>query len=302
MSELENVIAEPDVTESEIIETKDNESEESVRESFMRTEQLKKEIELENEQQDINFAEIKKTAAPPPQRRRYYYIGTLSASLSLITMGIVMTFSLFSPTGILAAFKFAPLILVFLGCEVGYAMLRNRTARLRYNVKSLILTVSLVAVTFGMSLISITNTTVGGERHYAEERLQNMLAREISAAMPVKNVKSVDIQLHLYGSDPTEYKTVADLEDSDLIDLDITYINAQVSMYEFSQNCRRIMDVLKTMPYNFGKISFIADDDINSYRMEIDWLYQSGFSASELLPLINYFGNEIVMDIPDLKE
>ena len=151
-----------------------------------------------------------------------------------------------------------------------------------------------------MSIISVNNSVTGGERYYAEERLENMLNREISHAMPLDNVKNVDIKIHLYGDDPAVYETIKDLEDSDVIDLEITYIDAQMTMHEYAQNCRRIMDVLSTMPYNFGIVSFTANDDINSYRMEINWLYQSDFSTTELVPLINYFGNNIVMDIPDL--
>lgn len=308
MTELEKAVTGADEADEAITfeaEFKDEapEEEETVREGLNKIEQMKKEIAIENEQLEIKFAEVRKTeTAVPAQRRRYYYIGTLSAALSLILMGIAMTVSLFSPVGVLSALKVAPLMLVFLGLEIGYAVFRNRNARLRYNLKSLILTFSLVVVTFVMSLISVTNTATGGERHYAEERLRNMLSREISSAMPLSNVRDVDIELHLYGSDPTVYETIKDLEDSDSIDLEITYINAQVTMYEFASNCRRIMDSLAVMPYNFGTINFIADDDINSYRMEINWLYQSGFSTTELLPLINYFGNEIVMDIPDLAD
>jgi len=217
-------------------------------------------------------------------------------------MGIAMTISLFSPTGVLSALKVAPLMLVFLGAEIAFAAIRNKSARLRYNVKSLVLTVLLVLVTFLMSLISINNSVTGGERYYAEERLQNMLNREISVKMPLDNIKDVNIEIHLYGDDPAAYETIKDLEDSDIIDLEIIYTDAQMTMREYADNCRRIMDALSVMPYNFGVVNFIADDDINSYRMEINWLYQSDFSSTELASLINYFGNDIVMDIPDIED
>ncbi len=280
-----------------------SEEEKTVHIEINRIKKMNAEIAIENETINRNFRELQKPrpVATAP-KKRYHYVGTLSASLSLIMMGIAMTISLFSPTGVITALKVAPLMLVFLGLEVGYAMIRNRTARLRYNLKSLILTFLLVIVTFVMSLISVTNTATGGERHYAEERLNNMLSREISEAMPLENVRNVEIELHLYGDDPSEYEDIEDLEDSDIIDLNITYIDADVTMYEFASNCRRILDSLSTMPYNFGSINFIADDDINSYHMEINWLYQSDFSATELIPLVHYFGNDIVMDIPDLSD
>lgn len=321
MTELEKAIMSDNETEDEAIavtetieenmvqtvadDTSDiiSEEEKTVHIEINRIKKMNAEIAIENETINRNFRELKKPrpVATAP-KKRYHYVGTLSASLSLIMMGIAMTISLFSPTGVITALKVAPLMLVFLGLEVGYAMFKNRTARLRYNLKSLILTFLLVIVTFVMSLISVTNTATGGERHYAEERLNNMLSREISEAMPLENVRNVEIELHLYGDDPSEYKDIEDLEDSDIIDLNITYIDADVTMYEFASNCRRILDSLSTMPYNFGAINFIADDDINSYRMEINWLYQSELSSTELIPLVHYFGNDIVMDIPDLSD
>ena len=302
MTELEKAVMEPELESEEIIsEPETDETEKMLNESKAKVEQLKQEMAEESKQLDLKFAEIKLSSREKPQpRRRYYYIGTFSAALSLIMMGVAMTISLFSPTGILTAFKIAPLMLVFLGLEVSFAIFRNRTARLKYNVKSLLLTFSLVIVTGIMSNISVNNSVTGGERYYAEERLQNMLNREISHAMPLDNIKNVSIKIHLYGDNPAAYETIKDLEDSDVIDLEITYINAQMTMQEYAQNCRRILDVLSTMPYNFGVVAFTANDDINSYRMEIDWLYQSAFSTTELVPLINYFGNNIVMDIPDI--
>ncbi len=308
MTELEKAVMEPEISETEITEaeieaTEISASEEALRESSEKVERMKQEIKAENEQLNIKFTQVKLTQQPrPPQKRKYHYVGTLSAAASLILMGITMTISLFSPTGILTALKFAPLMLVFLGLEVGLAVFRNRSVRLRYNAKSLILTFLLVTVTFVMSLISASNTAAGGERHYAEERLQNMLEREISNEISDDFVKDVVIQIHLYGDDPSEYDSIKDLEDSDVIDLGIHFVDADITMYEFAGNCRDIMNSLMKMPYNFGMVSFIAEDDINSYRMDVNWLYQSDFSATELVPLINYFGNDIVMDIPDLIE
>ncbi len=304
MTELEKAVMASEVEDEikEMVgEVEISEPDDAVQESFEEVERMKKEIEAENNQLNISFSEIRANPAPVP-RKRYHYIGTFSAAASLVLMGIAMTFSLFSPTGILASLKFAPLMLVFLGLEIGFAMLRNRSMRIRYNVKSLVLTFLLILVSFIMLIISVTNSVTGGERHYAEERLRNMLGREISREISNEIIKNVDIQIHLYGNDPSVYENINDLEDSDVIDLEIQYINAQMTMYEFAANCRKTMDSLSKMPYNFGTVAFTANDDINSYSMEINWLYQSGFSSTELIPLVNYFGNDIVMDIPDLVD
>lgn len=304
MTELEKAVMqtdEDDVQEEAVVT--ENAEEEALRESTVNIEKMKREIKAENDMLNAEFMHVKETVRTvPAQRRRYYYIGTVSAAASLILMGVAMTVSLFSPVGVLSALKVAPLMLVFLGLETGYAVFRNRSARLRYNLKSLILTVLLILVSFIMSLISVTNSATGGERYYAEERLKNMLDREISAEFSDYTVKDVDIKIHLYGDDPSDYENIRDLKDSDVIDMEIKFINAQCTMQEFASSCRRIMDSMMKMPYNFGTVSFSADDDINSFHLSINWLYQSDFRTTELIPLINYFGNDIVMDIPDLVE
>ena len=309
MTELEKAVMNPEAADEELSETEElidieqetiDDAEETLRKSADDVQRMKKEMEIETRQLNMEFAAIKNEPKPP--RRRYHYIGTFSAAASLILMGIAMTFSLFSPTGILTSLKVAPLMLVFLGIEIGLAIFINRSARIRYNLKSLILTFSLIVLSFVMSLISVSNSVTGGERYYAEERLQNMLAREISREISHDAVKDVGIEIHIYGDNPAEYDSINDLKDSDVIDLEIKYINAQVTMYEFASNCRRVMDSISKMPYNFGSVNFTADDDINSYRLEINWLYQQDFSTTELVPLINYFGNDIVMDIPDLSD
>lgn len=238
----------------------------------------------------------------PARRRRYSRIGTLSAIASLIFMGAAMTVSLFSPTGILGAFRLSPIMLVFLGLEAALSVYVNKSTRLRFDLKNIILTVSLIAAAFAMSIISVTYSVTGGERHYAQERLQNMLAREIRAAIPSENVRDVGIEVLLYGENPEEYETIRDLEESDTINLTVTYNDAQMSTYEFAESCCEIVGGLSEMPYNFGEIRFIADDEENQYSLTLNWLYQSELSAAELIPFVNYFGEDIVFDIPDLPD
>ena len=290
--------------EEDIVEQiEDDISVKALRISTDETNRLKEEIRQENEQLDIKFAEVRvNRTSRPVTKRKYFYIGTFSAALSLIVMGVAMLISLFSPVGILGAFKLAPVMLIFLGIEILLAVIANKSARIKYNIKSLILVVLLVGVSCIMSVISVTNSATGGERYYAAQRIENMLSREISEAVPSDIIRNVTIELQLHGSDPYAYENISDLEEGDVINLEITYIDAQVTMYEFASNCRKVMDGIKNMPYNFGKLDFIADDDINSYRMEINWLYQSDFTATELMPLVNYFGNDIVIDIPDLVD
>lgn len=275
--------------------------EEIIQDSMDAVRRMTEEIEQENAALEQRFAQAQHDEKPV-RKRRFFRIGTFSSIASLIFMGIAITVSLFSPTGILGAFRLAPIMLVFLGIEAAFSVFVNKSIRMRFDPKSLILTVSLIAVTFLMSIISVTNSVTGGERHYAQERLQNMLAREIHRAIPSENVRNVTIEILLYGEDPEVYETIRDLKDSDTINLSVEYNDAQMSTYEFAGYCRGIVQALSDMPYNFGEVSFVADDEENRYSLDINWLYQSHLSTAELVPFVNYFGDDIVYDIPDLED
>ncbi len=303
MTELEEAIlgkkTDDEETEAEQAEEQPAAPEEIIQESMEAVRRMTEEIEQENAALEQRFAQVK-PEEKPVRKRRFFRIGTFSSIASLIFMGIAMTVSLFSPIGILGAFRLAPIMLIFLGIEIAFSVFVNKSTRLRFDPKSLILTVSLIAVTFLMSIISVTNSVTGGERHYAQERLQNMLAREIRRAIPSDNVRNVNIEILLYGEDPEAYETIRDLTDSDTINLSVEYNDAQMSTYEFAGYCRGIVQVLSDMPYNFGEVSFIADDEENRYSLDLNWLYQSDLGTNELVPFVNYFGEDIVHDIPDL--
>ena len=56
----------------------------------------------------------------------------------------------------------------------------------------------LVSVSCIMSVISVTNSATGGERYYAAQRIENMLSREISEAVPSDIIRNVAIELQLH--------------------------------------------------------------------------------------------------------
>lgn len=308
MTELEEAILGKNKNDEQAeLENKQNEPtdevipENEIRDSMNAVRKMTEEIEQENLALEQRFAQPT-AATVTTKKRRAFRIGTLSSIASLVFMGIAMSVSLFSPAGILGAFRLSPIMLVFLGLEIALSVFVNKNTRLRFDPKSLILTVSLIAVTFTMSIISVTYSVTGGERHYAQERLQNMLAREIHSAIPSENVRDVEIQILLYGENPEAYDTIRDLKDSDTINLKVIYTNAQMSTFEFAENCRNIIEGLSDMPYNFGEVGFLADNEENRYSLSLNWLYQSDLSAVELVPLVNYFGDDIVLDIPDLVD
>lgn len=304
MTELEEAILGKETKQIETddeLNAEETVPEKEIQDSMDAVRRMTEEIEQENLALEKRFAQPSVETAQV-KKRRFFRIGTLSAIASLVFMGIAMSVSLFSPVGILGAFRLAPIMLVFLGLETAFSVFVNKSTRLRFDLKSLILTVSLIGVTFVMSIISVTYSVTGGERHYAQERLKNMLAREIHSAIPSENVRDVEIEIHLYGENPEDYDTIRDLKDSDTINLKVIYTNAQMSTFEFAEYCRNIADSLSDMPYNFGEVGFLADDEENRYSLSLNWLYQSDLSATELAPLVNYFGDDIILDIPDLVD
>lgn len=316
MTELEEAImgkpaapAEPEPAEAEPLPEETAEEalpppEDLIHDSIDAVRRMTEQLRLDNERLERSFTQFRQeTARParhPAPKRKYVYVGTLSSALSLIVMGIAMIVSLFSPIGILGAFKLAPIMLVFLGIDVLFAVLLNRNVRLRFNKKSILLTAALLTVTFLMSLISVNNSVTEGERAHAEDRLCNMLSQELRQKLPSENIQKVEIEMFLYGDDPNEYNALTDLQDTDLINLSVSYAKIQESTYDFAASCRRILDSLSSLPYRFGEIDFVADDGGNRYSLELSWLYQSELKTSELVPLIGYYGEDVVSDIPDL--
>lgn len=277
--------------------------EDMIRESVEAVRRMTLELQQRNEALERSFTKLRERPVRPAKpKRKYVYVGTLSAALSLVVMGIAMIVSLFSPIGILGAFKLSPIMLVFLGIDVFFAVILNRNVRIRFNVKSLILTVALLLITFLMSLISVNNSVTEGERAHAEDRLCNMLSRELQQKLPTENIRDVEIEICLYGDNPNAYSALTDLQDTDLINLSVEYAKIQENTYRFAADSRRILDALEQLPYRFGSIDFTADDGGNRYTLALSWLYQSELNTAELVPLVGYYGEDVVSDIPDLAD
>ncbi|MBR5091614.1 MAG: hypothetical protein IK093_19505, partial [Ruminiclostridium sp.] len=241
---------------------------------------------------------------PAAKKRPTYVIGVLSAAASLIFMGIALLISVHtSPIGAYAAIKLAPVMLIFLGAEIIFAVIRKSSLRIRIDIRSIIVIVCLIAVSSGLSVISVVASAGTGERIYAEQRIQNMLANDLRDTIAEDYIKSVDIETQLFGENAEMYKTPADLTDGDIINLKVNFSDAQMTIREFAKDCKKIINNLHKLPYNFGKIEFFADDMVNRYILNVDWHYQADFDADKLATLVNYFGNGISdNDIPDISE
>ena len=272
------------------------------------TEQMRLELEKENEKLEQRFSASIKTEAvvkskEDEKKRPAYIVGVLSASASLIFMGIAVLVSLSSPIGPYAALKVSPVILIFFGVEILFFVVKNKSFNIRIDLRSIIVSSVLILTAALLSLTSATGKAEGSDRVYAQERIQNMIAGELHDKIAHDNIKNVDIEINLYGENAELYETPADLTDGDIINLTVHFFDAQMPIREFARDCREILDGVLSLRYNFGNIKFIADDGINLYTLDIDCLYQSDFSADKLAGMVNFFGDGISdTDIPDISD
>ena len=294
---------EPVITETDE-EPASETPEDAVKESMDAVKRMKTEIAEQNESLNLRFAErtVEVPIQTPPRRRPVYVIGVLSAAASLIFMGIVLVISLLtSPIGAYAAIRLSPVMLIFLGAEILYAVFRKRSLRIKVDIRSVVIITVLIALSCVLSAVSANASAGTGERIYAESRLQNMLASELHDTISKDYIKSVDIETQLYGENAEMYASPADLNDGDIINLTIHFADAQMTIREFAKDCKDILEDMHELSYNFGKIDFVADDRINHYVLNVDWHYQSDFSADKLAGFVNYFGDDISdTDIPDI--
>ena len=277
------------------------------RESMSAVERMKKEIAEENDNLDKRFSEhiaSKRHTQPAAKKRPTYVIGVLSAAASLVFMGIALLISVqTSPIGAYAAIKLAPVMLIFLGAEIIFALVRKSSLRIKIDIRSIIVIVLLIAVSSALSIVSVVASAGTGERIYAEQRIQNMLANELRDNIAEDYIRSVDIETQLFGENAEMYNTPSDLTDGDIINLTVNFSDAQMTIREFAKDCKVIIDNLHKLPYNFGTIDFVADDLVNRYILNVDWHYQSDFDTDKLTTLVNYFGNDISdADIPDITD
>ena len=280
--------------------------EDMIRESMDAVERMKNEIAAENDSLDRRFQRniVRRPAAGEKHRRPTYVIGVLSGAASLIFMGLMLLISLVSsPIGVLSAIKLSPVILIFLGAEILFAIFRKKTLRIMIDIKSMIIIASLIVISAALAVVSVTASAGKGERVYAEQRIKNMLASEIHDSIAKDNIRSVDIETQLFGENAMIYETPADLTNGDIINLTVNFSDAQMPIRDFAKECRTILDGINELSYNFGSIVFIADDKVNHYVLNVDWHYQSDFSSDKLASLVNYYGDDISdNDIPDLVD
>lgn len=240
---------------------------------------------------------------PARKRRKAYIIGTYSAALFLIVMGIAMIISLFTPSGILNAAKITPIILVFLGAEILLNLLLRKRKNLVPDLKSLILCGGIVIFTFLVSLISLATSGEYNDRYYIEKRIENQIGAEFFEYLGTDtNIKSVDIDLEIADTDVGGYKSADDVKNTDSLSIRINFETSQKSVTEFASDCHRILGQLSETDYLFKKISFEADDSINHFSAQLDGMYQLDLTVHQIASMTNFFGSSIEEDIADVTD
>lgn len=246
-----------------------------------------------------------RTAEPTvrAKNRKPYVAGTLSAAAALVFTGIILFVSLISPVDAFNAVAFAPLILVFIGAEIIYAVIRRRSLSVSLDIKSMIIAAVLIALSFAMSAISKGSTPADIQRMHATDRITRSITENISKAVTSKGIMSIEAGIRLNADDPSVYAVPEDLMYGDIIDLTVNFSSSQIFIREFAAECRRTLDDLEPLGYDFGTITFIADNGINRYTLPVDWLYRKNYTEKELAQQVLYFGDDISdSDIPDIDE
>lgn len=277
--------------------------EEVIHEGMEETERLKQEIEAENEMLDRRFDEYNASETAKPQPEKKVYIGIYSCAASLILMGLALYFSLSSPLGAMNALKVAPLMLVFLGLELFARILLSRKNKLVLSVNNILLTLFLVGICSVLTIISAINSTSDNERFYVTERIQNIARTSLGEEIVNKNIKSIEVTADLYEEDLMTYTSPSKLGVGDKLSVTVYFAENDMTIRQFASECRNIMDDMEELNYPYEKVRFIADDSINRYTLELDWLFQSDYSAEKLSGFVNYFGDNILdSDIPDIDD
>ena len=307
MTELEEAIFSEKSREDEIEEVDEAEEyfdpEEVIHEGMEETERLKQEIEAENDMLDKRFNEYNAHENTKPKPEKKIYIGIYSCAASLILMGIALFFSLSSPLGAMNALKVAPLMLVFLGLEIIARLVVNRKDKLILSAKNILLTLFLIGISSILTVISAVNSTSENERAYVTERIQNIARETIGRKVGSKNIKSIEVTADLYEENLMSYISPSELGIGDRLNVSLYYADNDMTIRQFASSCRNIMDDMKELDYPYEKVIFIADDGINRYTLDIDWLLQSDYSAEKLSGYVNYFGDNILdSDIPDIDD
>lgn len=274
-----------------------------IHESMEETERLKQEIQAENEMLDRRFDEynVRETTRPQPEKK--VYIGVYSCAASLILMGIALYFSLSSPLGAMNALKVAPLMLVFLGLELFARILLSRKNKLVLSFKNILLTLFLIGICSVLTIISAINSTSDNERSYVTERIQNIARTTLGEEIGCRNIRSIEVDADLYEENLMTYVSPSKLGVGDKLSVTVYFAENDMTIRQFASECRDIMDDMEELNYPYEKVRFIADDSINRYTLELDWLFQSDYSAEKLSGFVNYFGDNILdSDIPDIDD
>ncbi|MDR1754332.1 MAG: hypothetical protein LBR74_05430 [Eubacterium sp.] len=236
------------------------------------------------------------------RKNRVYYIGMFSAALSMVVMGVSFIVSLFTAGGIPNVLKLSPIVLVFLGLEIFLNCYFQKGRRLRFDISGYAASLIMVAIAAGLSALSVSVSNSDSARINLERRYENELQNRLSGDFrSIANIKDISVLFSSYESDISGYSTIDDIKDTDKLELKIFFRNTQKTLVDFSADCHDILEVLKNYGLPFGNISFIADDGLNSIRVNINGKFEMDISENELARLSFYFAGDFTEDLIDYE-
>lgn len=220
----------------------------------------------------------------PPQKVRR--VGTLTMGLSLMATGTAAIYSLFNPAfDLLTAFRFAPVVLIFLGLEIlAFAIVGN--ARLKYDFLSIVVCALLIGITFCLSVIPYASTYWGPQRSYTEHRLKGELNdlcyQELGND---SDVLSVAVSLDLRTRAADESLTVSSLVSGDWVTCTVQLKDNYPSSAAFAQSCRTVLDKLSRIGVDFDNVTITSDGN-TYYELNADGRYRQSMTADKLEQLV----------------
>ena len=299
LDEILEVAAEtPETPEtSETSET----SESSLTDNTGQLNQIISEIESISSEIEKNFTPRQNTSAYIAAKEPKYRFFSLSAGASLIFSALILLWSVFVSGDIIAVFRLSPVILIFIGVEIVYAVFKRKEAYL--SPSDFILAVILIVFTFTLSLISISLKDSGVTRDLACERFAEEIKFNLSKdAGDFDNLKSVEINISLLDENADIYRSLGDIKPSDTVTVRVYFNKVQKSLADFSKDCRFILDILLNYGLPFGNVEFYSIDAFNRIDVTVNLRFNPNITVRQISLATKYSISDDDFDLVDLED
>lgn len=211
--------------------------------------------------------------APKPRTRR---VGTFTMGLALILTGAALCAGLILPDfDLLTLAKFAPLVLVALGCEILWWSTHQSSVRIRYDLLSVFVCLVLLAASVGLSLLPSLWRYYGPSRDLTETRLANELVDTAYPALRGLGLRNLSVNVSLAAPEFDPDMTITELTAEDYVGVTATLRGPFADSAEFADACAAVRGVLRGLDVKMRYVDFYCDSDTEHYELTIynifDW-------------------------------